>query len=711
MRIVAALFLLLTTGSALAAEYQSMRCPNLGDTYCNGEAFAECCGVTLNTPDSGANLAVDAVDGEVTLSGSAATLHACLHLAINTPTAAQIIAGTAPCLVKEALSSAVAGTNAFNSANGKRFTGLEAGTTYAVSYLADEGSQRPRRQLVTTAPFTTPAGGGAGGSDLTGTCYVVDSVNGNDSNNGLTPATAWKTIAKVNNSVTAKGSDVCFMAGSQWNEQPTIDVSGTESDPVVYRAVYVDAGDSNKLVDYDTGTGTGRGARPWIGGDTNDACIAAKNCTTFNGSGSVNSSDAPQINITCVDYVTVKGLRVAYTKGRGISPNCNKFDIGSVGHVLIDGVYLDHIGTISVYIYNGAQNVAVKNSYITRDSICHLQARNTGVQQSNCKATGGGWGGTIVANQYVDNILVEGNVIEDVYGECVGLNRYATNAVGRGNVCRNSHSTSFYCDMATAIFESNIADGAGTGVTDDPSTPFGGGFDAANEKGLFPAKCLFRNNIGFGASGNAAKVAYFPLAEAPAGAGLSAWFFGNTFAGPASGVTVNNGKDHTTDQVGNFVFRTNILFATDVTAGNMASFSNTSGGWAGADFDYNVMNTYPSSARAIGANDPAAGDPLLALGSSMATFRAQGISSPTTVDDARLQSGSPAIGAGDPSLETTAFVSSTLGITLSDWIKDLMVYPYAPDWTNWDKALYYDFEGAARNATTPDAGAVEHAAF
>lgn len=582
------------------------------------------------------------------------------------------------------------------------YSGLTGGATYCAQAV----NVLPSGHVSLVAQKTFVATATPGTEDLTGTCYVVDSVSGSDSNDGLTVATAFQTLAKAEATVTT-GDDVCLMDDSQWNEQLTINKSGISPDYASWQAVYVDTGDSNKLVRYDEGTGTGRGARPWIGGDTNDACIAAQNCTTFNGSGSVNSSDAPQVNITCVDYVEVVGIRVAYTKGRGISPNCDKNITGSVSHILIHKNTLDHIGTISIYVYNGAQDIAVLENYVTRDSICHLQARNTGVQQSQCKVSGGGWGGSVVFNQYVDNVLVEQNTIEDVYGECVGLNRYATNAVGRGNVCRNSHSTAFYCDMATAIFESNIADGAETGVTDDPSSPFGGGFDAGNEKGLAAAKCLFRNNIGFGASSNMAKVAYFPLAEAPSGAGLSAWFYGNTFAGGVSGITGNNGKNHPTPQITAFGFRSNIVYATDITAANIVTFSNTSAGWAGDDFDYNLLYTYSSNSRAIGANDPTAGDPQLALGSSMATFRAQGISSPTTVDDARLGGSSPALGAGDPDLKTTAFVSSVVGITLSEWIKSFMTYPFTPDWTNWDKALYYDFEGTARHATAPNAGALE----
>ena len=40
--------------------------------------------------------------------------------------------------------------------------------------------------------------------------YYVDATNGNDSNNGLLPATPWKTIAKVNASRFNPGDQILF---------------------------------------------------------------------------------------------------------------------------------------------------------------------------------------------------------------------------------------------------------------------------------------------------------------------------------------------------------------------------------------------------------------------------------------------------------------------------------------------------------------------
>lgn len=62
--------------------------------------------------------------------------------------------------------------------------------------------------------------------EITGTTYYVSSSTGNDSNDGLTPATAWKTLEKVN-SVSESfeyGTNVLLKRGDTWRLRPTLNV-------------------------------------------------------------------------------------------------------------------------------------------------------------------------------------------------------------------------------------------------------------------------------------------------------------------------------------------------------------------------------------------------------------------------------------------------------------------------------------------------------
>lgn len=84
--------------------------------------------------------------------------------------------------------------------------------------------------------------------------YFIDASNGNDSNNGTSPDTSWKTIAKVNRSSFYTGDDILFKRGEVWREQLIISSSGTEGNPIGFGA-YGD-GDNPTITGTENITGT-----------------------------------------------------------------------------------------------------------------------------------------------------------------------------------------------------------------------------------------------------------------------------------------------------------------------------------------------------------------------------------------------------------------------------------------------------------------------
>ena len=99
----------------------------------------------------------------------------------------------------------------------------------------DETKQREIRQMISTLEdamenlisIHEPTG------DVT---YYVDAENGDDSNDGTSPETAWKTLAKASSIRQLKeGGSILLKAGSVWNgEQLTVkNAQGTEENPVV----------------------------------------------------------------------------------------------------------------------------------------------------------------------------------------------------------------------------------------------------------------------------------------------------------------------------------------------------------------------------------------------------------------------------------------------------------------------------------------------
>lgn len=76
----------------------------------------------------------------------------------------------------------------------------------------------------------------------TAAIYYVDATNGSDSNDGLSPGSAWQTISHVNSQTFNPGDQVLFKRGETWTgTQLTIDESGTSGSPITFGA-------------YDTGT-------------------------------------------------------------------------------------------------------------------------------------------------------------------------------------------------------------------------------------------------------------------------------------------------------------------------------------------------------------------------------------------------------------------------------------------------------------------------
>lgn len=76
---------------------------------------------------------------------------------------------------------------------------------------------------------------GADRSLPTAQTYYVSNT-GNDSNNGLTPATAWRTIAHVNQQAFQPGDSILFKRGDVWRETLSVTSSGTPAAWITFGA-------------------------------------------------------------------------------------------------------------------------------------------------------------------------------------------------------------------------------------------------------------------------------------------------------------------------------------------------------------------------------------------------------------------------------------------------------------------------------------------
>ncbi len=92
------------------------------------------------------------------------------------------------------------------------------------------------------------------GMRLFATPYYVNSKTGDDTKDGKTPATAWLTLTRVNNTPFNPGDIIHFAKGSSWtsssdwSEAPTLYIkrSGTSGNPIIFRS-YVPAGETSTV--------------------------------------------------------------------------------------------------------------------------------------------------------------------------------------------------------------------------------------------------------------------------------------------------------------------------------------------------------------------------------------------------------------------------------------------------------------------------------
>jgi hypothetical protein len=74
------------------------------------------------------------------------------------------------------------------------------------------------------------------GAPASATTYYVSSSAGNDSNVGISAATAWQTIAQVNSQTFQPGDSVLFKRGDVWNESLVPPSSGSAGQPIAFDA-------------------------------------------------------------------------------------------------------------------------------------------------------------------------------------------------------------------------------------------------------------------------------------------------------------------------------------------------------------------------------------------------------------------------------------------------------------------------------------------
>jgi parallel beta-helix repeat protein len=257
--------------------------------------------------------------------------------------------------------------------------------------------------LSPTAPYPVTA--------LQASSYFV-STQGNDSSDGRTPATAWRTLAKVNATTLPAGSNVFFRAGEQWNtERLNVTWGGTASDPAVIGSYFID-GTGQAMV------GVGNNLRP-VFDNQYDARGLYGNVITISS-----------------DNVTIQDIEIRNAGDMGV--RADRHTNIYVKNVKVDGSY--HCGMY----FNRDTNVTVEFS--------EAYNHNTGYGVFGTERT---WCNGLA--QESTNVTFRNNIVADGYGEGIGAMRGVSGFLYENNILRNNRAVGIYIDSAhDGIVRNNV---------------------------------------------------------------------------------------------------------------------------------------------------------------------------------------------------------------------------------------------------------------
>jgi Right handed beta helix region len=211
--------------------------------------------------------------------------------------------------------------------------------------------------------------------------YYIDSSAPNDSNSGTSPATAWKTLAKVNATSFAPGDSILFKRGVSWTGtlSPCNNTcSGSPGQPITISAY-------------------GTAGRPIINGNGVLAAV------------SLNNQSHWEIRNLEITNETTTGTRGSYW---GIRVVCNKTSSRVCEHIYIGSNYIHNVEGLLTSVYEQAGGIAIL-SYLFHP------LSGTGGDQSN----------------YFNDVTIENNIIDKVDSQGIMVANLADGAIDK--TCTN----------------------------------------------------------------------------------------------------------------------------------------------------------------------------------------------------------------------------------------------------------------------------------
>jgi len=239
--------------------------------------------------------------------------------------------------------------------------------------------------------FVFPEGGGRGMAETEpalsspgATTYYLDAAAGDDQNNGTVPNSAWKSLARVNNTVFAPGDKILFKSGSRYEGRLAPKGSGNEGAPIVID-VY------------------GEGAKPLIAaeGRFNEALLLENqeywevNSLELTNQGETRDKFRYGVRVRAWDFGTMRHIHLKNLFVHDVNGSLIKEDPGE-GH----GIYWE----------NGGKRVPSRFDGLLIEG-CHLlRTDRNGICGYSGNSNRDNWFPSL-------NVVIRNNLLEDIGGD------------------------------------------------------------------------------------------------------------------------------------------------------------------------------------------------------------------------------------------------------------------------------------------------------
>ena len=236
--------------------------------------------------------------------------------------------------------------------------------------------------------------------------YYIDATGGNDTNDGLTPSTAWKTLTKVDATTFVAGNQILFKSGEVWTGKLAPKGSGSAGNPIIIDKYGTG---SKPLIDGNGLTGSGT---VYL---YNQQYWEINNLDITNNASSEGDRRGVRIeakNYGTANHIYLKDLNIHNIKGTVGQGRAEK-RTGGIGFAIVDASNTDtHFNDILIEncVITACENEGIITECVSGDGVAPYSSEWNAIKITNA----------VIRNNTISNIsknamiirLFEGGLIE-----------------------------------------------------------------------------------------------------------------------------------------------------------------------------------------------------------------------------------------------------------------------------------------------------------